>query len=79
MHELLFVYELKERLLVCLALIEHLRNRKETRWHSFGENQDYPQLDENGLRYLNSKMENGVIKTFWRDLVKEAEYEHTNQ
>ena len=35
MHELLFAYELKERLLVCQALIAHLKNRKETRWHSF--------------------------------------------
>ncbi len=30
MHELLFAYELKERLLVCQVLIEHLKNRKET-------------------------------------------------
>ena len=42
-HELMFVYELKERLLVCLAVIAHLGARKETRWHSFAENPDYPE------------------------------------
>ncbi len=47
MHELLFVYELKERLIVCKSLIAHLRGRKETRWHSFNENLDYPETDEN--------------------------------
>ena len=28
MHELLFAYELKERLLVCQVLIEHLKKQK---------------------------------------------------
>ena len=35
MHELMFAYELRERLIVCRSLIAHLKNRKETRWHSF--------------------------------------------
>ena len=39
-HELMFYYELKERLTICLTLIEHLKARKETRWHSFAENLD---------------------------------------
>ena len=78
MHELLFVYELKERLLVCKAVIAHLKGRKETRWHSFNENLDYPVRDENFNKYLNSKLENGEVVTFLRDLVKENEYEHTN-
>ena len=33
MHELMFVYELKERLTVCKSVIAHLFARKETRWH----------------------------------------------
>ena len=33
MHELMFVYELKERLTVCLSVVAHLKARKETRWH----------------------------------------------
>ena len=78
MHELLFAYELKERLLVCKALIAHLKSRKETRWHSFNENLDYPNTDEAYFKYVNSKMEDGVIKTYLRELVKEDTYEHTN-
>lgn len=78
MHDLLFVYELEERLLICKAVIAHLRDRKETRWHSFNENLDHPQKDEKYDKYLNSKLENGEIVTFLRDLVKEDEYEHTN-
>ena len=69
MHELLFAYELKERLLVCQVLIEHLKNRKETRWHSFGENTDYPEQSEDWMKYVNSRMENGEIKILYRDLV----------
>lgn len=45
MHELMFIYELKERLTVCLTVIAHLRARKETRWHSFAENLDYPEKE----------------------------------
>lgn len=78
MHELLFVYELKERLVVCKSLIAHLRGRKETRWHAFNENQDYPETDEAYYRYLNSRMRDGKIELIWRDIVKGGEYEHTN-
>ena len=78
MHELLFACELKERLVVCKSLIAHLRGRKETRWHAFNENQDYPETDEAYYRYLNSRMRDGRIELIWRDIVKEGEYEHTN-
>ena len=78
MHELLFACELKERLVVCKSLIVHLRGRKETRWHAFNENQDYPETDEAYYRYLNSRMRDGRIELIWRDIVKEGEYEHTN-
>ena len=77
MHELMFVYELKERLVVCLTLIAHLRARKETRWHSFCENLNYPEKSDDWLKYVNSKMEDGKIKIILRDLVrKEETYEH---
>ena len=79
MHDLLFIYELKERLLVCRAVIAHLAERKETRWHAFNENLDYPKRDDKYEKYLNSKLEHGKIVTFFRELVKENEYEHTNQ
>lgn len=76
MHELLFACELKERLVVCRTLIAHLRNRKETRWHSFNENTDYPDTDEVYFKYVNSKLVNGQIQMIFRDIVKEASYEH---
>jgi adenylylsulfate reductase subunit A len=76
MHELLFVYELKERLVVCKSVIAHLLHRKETRWHSFNENLDYPDTDENYYKYVNSRLVDGTLKMIDRDIVKEAEYEH---
>ncbi|CDD34419.1 succinate dehydrogenase/fumarate reductase flavoprotein subunit [Roseburia sp. CAG:309] len=79
MHELMFVYELRERLTVCLAVIAHLEARKETRWHSFAENLDYPKKDQSWLKYVNSKMEDGEIVIRFRDLVgREEHYEHSN-
>lgn len=78
MHELLFVYELKERLIVCKSLIAHLRGRKETRWHSFNENLDYPETDENYFKYVNSRLVDGKLQIILRDIVKEESYEHTN-
>lgn len=79
MHELMFVYELKERLTVCLSVIAHLGARKETRWHSFAENLDYPQKSDEWLRYVNSRMVDGKIEIIYRDLVEGGTtYEHRN-
>ncbi len=78
MHELMFVYELKERLTVCRTLIAHLLDRKETRWHTFNENLDHPETDTAYECYVNSKMVDGAIQMIHRDLVKENSYEHTN-
>ena len=79
MHELMFVYELRERLTVCLVVIAHLEARKETRWHSFDENLDYPKKDQKWLKYVNSRMEDGEIIIRFRDLVgREEHYEHSN-
>ena len=78
-HELLFVYELRERLTVCKVLIAHLRARKETRWHSFAENLDYPQQRDEWLKYVNSKLVDGKVEIILRDLVKGGEtYEHSH-
>lgn len=77
--ELVEVYELKERLIVCKAVIAHLRARKETRWHSFAENLDYPNKSNDYLKYVNSKLNNGKIEIIFRDLVTGGDtYEHTN-
>ncbi len=79
MHELMFVYELKERLTVCLSVIAHLGARKETRWHSFAENLDYPQKSDEWLRYVNSRLADGKIEIIYRDLVEGGTtYEHRN-
>ncbi|WP_394887269.1 adenylyl-sulfate reductase subunit alpha [Clostridium butyricum] len=79
MHELMFVYELKERLTVCKSVIAHLRERKETRWHSFAENLDYREKSDEYLKYINSKVIDGKLTVLFRDLVKEGEtYEHIN-
>ncbi|MGN0667496.1 MAG: adenylyl-sulfate reductase subunit alpha [Huintestinicola sp.] len=78
MHELMFIYELRERLVVCRSLIAHLKARKETRWHSFAENLDYPERDnENFSCYINSRLVDGDIKIIKRELIGEGQiYEH---
>ena len=78
-HELMFVYELKERLTVCQVLIEHLKSRKETRWHSFAENLDYPEKSDEWLKYVNTRKVDGRIEVKYRNLVGRGEtYEHSN-
>lgn len=78
-HELMFVYELKERLTVCQVLIEHLKARKETRWHSFAENLDYPEKSDEWLKYVNTRKVDGRIEVNYRNLVGRGEtYEHSN-
>ena len=79
-QELMYICELKERLTVCKSVIAHIRARKETRWHSFAENLDYPEKDDKNFnKYVNSRLENGEIKIIIRDLVTGGEkYEHSN-
>jgi adenylylsulfate reductase, subunit A len=80
MHELMFAYELKERLVLAKSLIAHLRARKETRWHSFAENLDYPGKKDEWLKYVNSRLVDGKIKIIYRDLVEREEvYEHNHK
>ncbi|SCJ75399.1 L-aspartate oxidase [uncultured Eubacterium sp.] len=70
MFELKDIYEVRERLIVCQTLIEHLRARKETRWHSFGENTDYPEESSKWLKYVNSKRKpDGEKEIIFRELV----------
>lgn len=80
-QELMYIYELRERLTVCRSVIAHLKARKETRWHSFAENLDYPEKDnEHWNKYVNSILENGEIKIITRELVEEGtNYEHINR
>lgn len=79
MDDLLRIYELRERLVVCQAVIAHLLARKETRWHSFAENADYPEKSDEWLKYVNSRMRNGKIEILYRDLVTGGKtYEHSD-
>lgn len=79
-QELMYIYELRERLVVCRSVIAHLGARKETRWHSFAENLDYPQKDDaNWKCYVNSRLKNGKIQVILRDLVTGGQtYEHSH-
>ena len=80
MHDLMFVYELKERLTVCLSVIAHLGARKETRWHSFAENLDHLDKSDDWMKYVNSKYIDGKLQIIYRDLVgREAHYEHNDR
>ena len=74
------IYEIRERLTVCRSVIAHLKARKETRWHSFAENMDYPAKSDDWLKYVNSRKENGKIKIIIRDLVRGGDsYEHSDK
>ena len=68
-YGLMKIYELENRLLVCRALIAHLAARRETRWHSFAENLDYPDRDPAYEKFVNSRMTpDGEIEIVYRSL-----------
>ena len=86
MDDLLHIYELKERLVVCESVIAHLKARKETRWQGFSQNMDYPKKSEEWNKYVNSVRRNGKIEILIRDLgevadlrEEEADHEYSNQ
>ena len=79
MDELLQIYEIRDRLVVCRTLIEHLKARKETRWHSFAENMDYPGKSPEFEKYVNSRYVDGKTEIIFRELVTGGvQYEHSN-
>ncbi len=79
-YDLMKIYELIDRLVVAEAVIAHLEARKETRWHSFQENLDYPGLnDKDYFLYINSVFKDGEIRIIKRPLVDRRQtYEHQN-
>ena len=86
MDDLLHIYELKERLVVCESVIAHLKARKETRWQGFSQNMDYPKKSEEWNKYVNSVRRNGKIEILLKDLGEvadlrkgETDHEHSNQ
>jgi len=70
MQELVYILELRERLVVCRSLIAHMRSRKETRWHAFCERADYPDKSPEYEAYINSCMVDGKIEIITRELVR---------
>jgi len=78
MFDLLHIYEVRERLTVCRVLIAHLLARKETRWHTFGENADHPEQSEEWKKYVNSRYRDGKIEILFREIVTGGSYEHQN-
>lgn len=86
MDDLLHIYELKERLVVCGSVIAHLKARKETRWQGFSQNMDYPKKSEEWNKYVNSVRRNGKIEILLKDLgevadlrEEETDHEHSDQ
>ena len=66
-QELMFIYELRERLTVCRTVIAHLKARHETRWHCFAENSDYPERDDERWNvFVNSRFVNGKTEIILR-------------
>lgn len=80
-QELMYIYELRERLTVAQSVIAHLKARKETRWHSFAENTDYPGKSAYfGRRFVNSRLVDGEIEIILRDIKEGGEpYEHSDR
>ena len=86
MDDLLHIYELKERLVVCESVIAHLKARKETRWQGYSQNMDYPKKSEEWNKYVNSVRRNGKIEILLKDLGEvadlrkgETDHEHSDQ
>jgi len=56
MYGLITAHEVKDRVLVARALVEHLLARQETRWLVYQERADFPQRnDERWLTFINSR------------------------
>jgi adenylylsulfate reductase subunit A len=73
-HELLFIYEIIDRLYVSKVLISHLMARTETRWRCYQENADFPEKDDNNwMKYVNSIYKDGNVQILLRDLVERRE------
>lgn len=76
MFDLLHIYEIRDRLTVCRDLIAHMKARKETRWHIFGENASHPDKDSRFDCYVNSRYRDGRLEILRRPLVETSEYAH---
>lgn len=69
MDDLLNIYEIRERFILCHSVILHLFERKETRWNSFAENASHPEKQDSYRLYINSIKKDGKLSTIKRDLI----------
>ena len=69
MDDLLNIYEIRERFILCHSVILHLFERKETRWNSFAENASHPEKQDSYRLYINSVKKDGKLSTIKRDLI----------
>ena len=79
-HELLFIYELIDRLYICRVVIAHLKSRRETRWQCYQQNNNFPfRDDKNWVKYVNSVYKKGKVYIIFRNIVERDKiYEHKN-
>jgi adenylylsulfate reductase subunit A len=73
------LWETMDRLVVARSLVAHLRARRETRWPGFGEYDDYPEIDDNYLLYINSVLSADGVRIIERPLVKGERYGHQDR
>jgi len=71
-HGLLLASEVRDRVLTAQALVAHLEAREETRWPGYQTRVDFPDADPRWLRFVNSRLEGGEIRTFTRPLEREG-------
>lgn len=79
LFDLLHIFEIRDRLIVCRALIGHMAARKETRWHTFGENTDFPEKNDAYRCYVNSRQRDGKTEILYRPLVTGNHYSHSRE
>lgn len=81
LYDVMKIYELIDRLLISKVLIEHLKARKETRWHSFQENDDYKEINnEEFFLYINSVLKDNKVSIIKREFIDRRQtYEHSDR
>ncbi|MEG0005871.1 MAG: adenylyl-sulfate reductase subunit alpha [Clostridium sp.] len=69
-QHLLYLFEVRDRLLLAKGVINHMLERKETRWRSYGEFKDYRNISEEFNIYINSIYRNNKFHIIRRNLIK---------
>ncbi|MDR2460183.1 MAG: adenylyl-sulfate reductase subunit alpha [Deltaproteobacteria bacterium] len=55
-RDLMYIWELRERMIVARSLIRHMAARRETRWPGFGEYKGYPLKQKDYELFINSRL-----------------------